>query len=68
LKANHRGGVNECVVNALKKAFLNLDDEFYSSMQDISIRCGAAAVAVLIIGNRAYCANVGDSRAVLCRN
>jgi len=37
-------------------------------MPEISTKCGAAAIFVLIIGNRLYCANVGDSRAVLCRN
>jgi len=37
-------------------------------MPEISYKCGAAAVIVLIIGNRLYCANIGDSRAVLCRN
>jgi serine/threonine protein phosphatase PrpC len=37
-------------------------------MPEISYKCGAAGVIVIIIGNRLYCANVGDSRAVLCRN
>jgi len=35
---------------------------------EIAHKCGAAAVIVLIVGNRVYCANVGDSRAILCRN
>lgn len=30
--------------------------------------CGSTAVLVLIIGAHIFCANVGDSRAVLCRN
>lgn len=37
-------------------------------MSEISFKCGAAAVMVLIIGNRLFCASVGDSRAVLSRN
>jgi serine/threonine protein phosphatase PrpC len=37
-------------------------------MPDISNKCGAAVVIVLIVGNRLFCANVGDSRAVLSRN
>ena len=41
---------------------------FYEEMKEISSRCGAAAVVVLIIGNRVYCASVGDSRAVLSRD
>lgn len=31
-------------------------------------QCGATAVVVLILGNKLVCANVGDARAVLCRN
>ena len=31
-------------------------------------KCGATLVCVLVVGNRVFCANVGDSRAVLCRN
>lgn len=32
------------------------------------MRCGAAVNTLLIFGNRIFCANVGDSRAILCRN
>ena len=52
----------------MSTAFNNLDEAFHREMPEISHKCGAAAVIVLIIGNRLYCANVGDSRAVLCRN
>jgi serine/threonine protein phosphatase PrpC len=34
----------------------------------VANQCGATAVVVLIIGNKLVCANVGDARAVLCRN
>lgn len=37
-------------------------------MSEISYKCGAAAVAILILGNRIFCASVGDSRAVLSRH
>jgi serine/threonine protein phosphatase PrpC len=37
-------------------------------MKDYAYKCGAAGCVVLIFGNRIYTANVGDSRAVLCRN
>jgi serine/threonine protein phosphatase PrpC len=35
---------------------------------DVANLCGATAVVCLIVGNRMFCANVGDARAVLCRN
>jgi len=34
----------------------------------VANQCGATAVVVLILGNKLVCANVGDARAVLCRN
>ena len=52
----------------MKATFLNLDENFHKDMNEVSYRCGAAAVVVLIIGNRVYCASVGDSRAILSRN
>ena len=30
--------------------------------------CGATAVVCIILGNKLVCANVGDARAILCRN
>ena len=29
---------------------------------------GSTAVIALIIGNKLYCANIGDARGILCRN
>ena len=31
-------------------------------------QCGSTAVVCLILGNKLVCANVGDARAILCRN
>lgn len=31
-------------------------------------QAGSTATTVLLLGNRAYCGNVGDSRTVLCRS
>lgn len=39
---------------------LEEEDEFFTA-------AGATAVMTLVIGNTLYCANVGDSRAVMCR-
>jgi protein phosphatase 1L len=60
--------VNELITEALKRAFKKLDDAYNKEFNETSNKCGAAAVIVLIVGNRLFCANVGDSRAVLCRN
>lgn len=30
-------------------------------------QCGSTAVIVLLVGNKMYCANVGDARAIMCR-
>jgi serine/threonine protein phosphatase PrpC len=37
-------------------------------LPEVANKCGAAVCCVLIVGNRVFCANVGDSRAVLCRS
>ena len=45
-----------------------MDQEFYNRNSDISMTCGAVSVSCFIIGNMLYCINVGDARAVICRN
>ena len=67
-KRPHKNGVNEAITLALKRAFKYLDESYYEEMPEVSKKCGAVVVCVLIVGNRVFCANVGDSRAVLCRN
>jgi serine/threonine protein phosphatase PrpC len=62
------GNINECIAKALTQTFKNLDEAFYKEQPDLAVKCGATACVMLIFGNRAYIANVGDSRAVLCRN
>ena len=52
----------------MKRAFQIVDEAFYNEVRDYAVKCGAAGCIVLLIGNRVYSANVGDSRAVLCRN
>jgi protein phosphatase 1L len=64
----YKGSVNECITNALRKTFMIIDEEYYNAMPEIAFRCGATCCCVVIIGNRVFCANVGDSRAVLCRS
>lgn len=31
-------------------------------------QCGSTAVVVLLVGNKIYSANVGDARAIMCRD
>jgi serine/threonine protein phosphatase PrpC len=43
----------------------------YSDMAgstEIAFTCGCTACVVLIVGNKVYCANAGDSRSVLSRS
>ena len=49
---------------AIRTAFLFTDEQFLASSEHP--QAGSTATTALIIGRRAYCANVGDSRTVLC--
>ena len=60
--------INECITNVFKRTFKEIDEGYYIDMKDVAQKCGAAVCVVLIIGNRIFSANVGDSRAVLCRS
>lgn len=57
----------ETVTQCIKEAFVEADELFQRSFPEQCDLCGATAVVVLIIGNRLFCANLGDARAVLCR-
>lgn len=65
-----RGKFNECVANALTKSFNVLDESFYTEFKNnyVANKCGSTAVLILIIGAHIFCANVGDSRAILSSN
>ena len=64
----NRPNFNACVKKALDKTFYNLDEEYQTQRYQIAGKCGSTACVVLIIGNHIFCANIGDSRAVLSRN
>ena len=51
---------------ALKKSFLDTDAKMLSDEAMRDDTSSATAVAVFLKGNRVYCANAGDSRAILC--
>lgn len=63
-----RKGMNECIELALKTTFFNIDEAYFKIRYDVAGKCGSTAVLVLMIGKHVFCANVGDSRGVLCRN
>eukprot|EP00802_Teleaulax_amphioxeia_P010113 Tamp_10138.p1 GENE.Tamp_10138~~Tamp_10138.p1 ORF type:complete len:356 (-),score=70.73 Tamp_10138:1010-1945(-) len=50
---------------ALKRAFCTVDAEYVTSEGDSTQDEGSTAVTVLVVGRTIYCANTGDSRAVL---
>jgi serine/threonine protein phosphatase PrpC len=58
--------LDEIITRALRDAFITTDAAFLSSSPDSEH--GSTATVVLVMGQRLYCANVGDSRTVLSRN
>jgi serine/threonine protein phosphatase PrpC len=60
--------INESLANCIERAFEEADYKYKTLHSSVANQCGATAVVVLIIGNKLVCANVGDARAVLCRN
>lgn len=51
---------------AFNNAFLNCNDELYSGVMDIKFS-GSTCVTVLTIGQKLFCANVGDSRGIIVK-
>ncbi len=56
------------VESVYKKYFQNLDKEYYETYTEVARSSGAVAVGCFIVGSSIYCINLGDCRAVLCRN
>ena len=66
-KINQRVVDSTEVKENLDKSFLKVTDQLFKS-SGINLRfSGSTCVSVLIVGNKVFCANVGDSRAVLAR-
>lgn len=70
-----RGGLDKSVQvhqdmhESLMQGFLKTDQQFLSLTQGVeSSNSGSTAVVACIVGGWVWCANVGDSRALLCRN
>lgn len=52
---------------ALETGFKQLNEQFLSIADEHKLNAGTTAICALILKNMLYVANVGDSRAVLCR-
>jgi protein phosphatase PTC2/3 len=53
---------------ALKETFKRVDAEFLAIAEETRNYSGSTAVVTCIHNGVLYCANSGDSRAILCRN
>ena len=59
--------VNKTLSAAIQKACLECDQGFYQQDPVIARTIGSTAVICFILGDKIVTANVGDSRAILCR-
>ena len=60
--------MNKTLIRHIREAFLTTDLLYKEEYPEDCKQCGSTAVVVLIMGDKLVCANLGDARAVLCRN
>ena len=58
----------EALIESINEAFASADSIFKERFGELAKQCGSTAVVCLIMGQRLICANLGDARAVLCRD
>lgn len=68
IEKSESGNVNEAVHNAFINTSRLTDNKFLEVYKDRANKWGATAVICLIIADTLYWANIGDARAVLCRD
>ena len=57
----------EALIESINEAFATADGIFKERFGELAKQCGSTAVVCLVMGQRLICANLGDARAVLCR-
>ena len=57
---------NRLVIEAITMSFTSTDDTFLKTSE--FPQHGSTATTALLLGNKLYCSNTGDSRTMLCRN
>ncbi len=57
--------LDEVICEVVKQSFIETDAKFIATSS--RPQCGSTATTVIVLGNRFYSFNVGDSRTVLCR-
>ena len=60
--------LNQALAFSLQRAFETADVKYKKAHPTCANSCGATAVVCLLLGNKLVCANVGDARAIICRN
>ena len=58
----------EALTESINEAFADADSIFKERFGELAKQCGSTAVVCLVMGQRLICANLGDARAVLCRD
>ena len=58
----------EALAESIREAYERADFMFRAKFGDIAKQCGSTAVVCLIFGQKLVCANLGDARAVMCRD
>ena len=62
------GRFSEIIHQVFYRMYKMIDKEFFDRSKDAAKQCGAVVNSCLLIGNMLYCINLGDCRAVICRN
>ena len=57
---------NCLIVETIKRTFTDTDDNFIKTSD--TPQHGSTATTALLLGNKLFCSNTGDSRTMLCRN